>query len=316
MARANAAYYATHDPFADFVTAPEISQMFGELLGAWAAHVWETMGSPERVVLAEAGPGRGTLIRDALRVADKLAPRFASAIDLCLIETSPALRQAQARVLPRARFAGDFTEVPDGPLILLANEFLDVLPIRQFVRTEAGWVERYVADGKFLDLPCDPIDRQAEPGEIVESGEAASFFVAAVSARVADSGGAGLFIDYGPTRSAPGDSLQALRGGKPTDPLSQPGTADLTAHVDFETLAGVARAVGAAVHGPKAQGSFLSRLGIYQRAQVLARGKEPAMAMNLMARANRLADPTAMGTLFKVLAVTHPALPMPAGFAP
>ena len=315
MARANGAYYATHDPFAAFVTAPEISQMFGELIGAWAATCWQAMGSPGAVVLAEAGPGRGSLMADALRLVGKLAPEFGQALDLWLIESSELLRGAQERALPRARFADGLDGLPAGPLILIANEFLDALPIRQFCRNDDGLCERYVCDGEFVEVPCEASARVCEVGEIVEWGEVGEAFVAALARRVVDNGGAGLLVDYGPSRSAAGESLQALHGGKPADPLVDPGTADLTAHVDFGALAGVARAAGAAVYGPLAQGSFLSRLGIYQRAQVLARGKEPRVAMKLMAEANRLADPTAMGSLFKVLVVADPKLPAPAGFA-
>jgi len=314
MARANAAYYATHDPFADFTTAPEISQMFGELIGAWAATCWEAMGSPARVVLAEAGPGRGSLMADALRLVGKMAPDFARALELWLIETSEALRDVQQRALPGARFVDAFAELPEGPLILIANEFLDALPIRQFSQNEQGFTERFVADGGFVEVTCASPPREAAIGEIVEWGEAGQALVGALARRVASSGGAGLLVDYGPTRSGPGDSLQALREGKPADPLAEPGSADLTAHVDFEALAQVAREAGAAVYGPLAQGSFLSRLGIYQRAQVLARGKTPERAMKLMAEANRLADPAAMGSLFKVLVVADPKLPVPAGF--
>jgi len=314
MARANAAYYATHDPFADFTTAPEISQMFGELIGAWAATCWEAMGSPARVVLAEAGPGRGSLMADALRLVGKMAPDFARALELWLIETSPALRAAQERALPGARFVAELAEVPEGPLILIANEFLDALPIRQFSRDEHGFTERLVEGGGFVEIACAPPPREAAVGEIVEWGEAAQGFVDALARRVVSSGGAGLLVDYGPAQSGPGDSLQALRGGKPADPLAELGSADLTAHVDFEALAQVARTAGAAIYGPLAQGSFLSRLGIYQRAQVLARGKPPERAMKLMAEANRLADPAAMGSLFKALVVADPKMPVPAGF--
>jgi NADH dehydrogenase [ubiquinone] 1 alpha subcomplex assembly factor 7 len=314
MARANAAYYASHNPFADFVTAPEISQMFGELLGAWAASCWQAMGQPARVILAEAGPGRGTLMADALRLIARLMPGFAQAAEVWLIETSPRLRAEQATRVPGARFADDLNSLPPGPMILLANEFLDALPIRQFRRTEDGWMERFVADGAFVEEPCPPPPREAEVGEIVEICEPAEAFVAALAARVKSQGGIGLLIDYGPMQSGPGDSLQALRGGKPADPLADPGAADVTAHVDFARLKSVAESAGAAVYGPLAQGSLLSRLGIYQRAQQLARGKEPNIAMKQMSNANRLADPAAMGSLFKALAVAHPHLAVPPGF--
>ncbi len=314
MARANAAYYARRDPFADFVTSPEISQMFGELLGAWAESCWEAMGKPARVVLAEAGPGRGTLMADVLRLIERLIPQFAAAIDLWLIETSPRLREVQAQKLPKAKFADDLTGLPDGPLILLANEFLDALPIRQFRWTEEGWMERFVVDGAFVEWSCADVPREADAGQIVERCEAAEEFTKALAGRLAHSGGVALLVDYGSLRSTPGDSLQALRHGKPADPLANPGSADLTAHVDFEALSKLAKAAGVKVHGPLAQGSFLSRLGVYQRANVLARGKEPARAMKLMAEANRLADPAMMGTLFKVMALAAPELPVPAGF--
>ncbi len=314
MARANGAYYATHDPFADFVTSPEISQMFGELLGAWAANCWQAMGSPGRVILAEAGPGRGTLMADALRLIARLAPGFAAAIEVWLIETSPLLRTEQARRVPRARFADDLGQLPVGPMILLGNEFLDALPIRQFRRTGAGWAERFVLDAAFIEIACENPGRDAQIGEIVEICEPAEAFVSAVAQRVVAQNGVALLIDYGPMQSAAGDSLQALRGGKPADPLIDPGQADLTAHVDFARLVQLAQNAGALAYGPLAQGSFLSRLGLYQRAQVLARGKEPKLAMKLIHEANRLADPTTMGSLFKVMAIAHPVLPMPAGF--
>ena len=321
MGRANAAYYAGHDPFADFVTAPEISQMFGELLGAWAVTVWQSMGSPARLILAEAGPGRGTLMQDALRLASRLAPGFAAAAQLWLIETSPRLRGEQASRLPQAQFAASLGEIPAGPMILIANEFIDALPIRQFRKLTEGWAERFVEAGAFVEEPCAApthgLDPDAiRPGEIIESCPDGEAFVQSLASRLAAHNGAALLIDYGPLQSSPGDSLQALRGGQPADPLADPGGADLTAHVDFSHLARLARAAGAASYGPLAQGSFLSRLGLYQRAQSLARGKDAKTALRLMNEANRLADPTTMGSLFKVLALTAPHLPAPAGFAP
>ncbi len=316
MARANTAYYATHDPFADFTTSPEISQAFGEVLGLWAAVVWQMMGSPDPVIFAEAGPGRGTLMADAMRATGRMVPAFAAARRLHLVETSPRLRALQAALLPDATWHDDIGTLPPGPLLLLANEFLDALPIRQFVRHAGGWTERYVVNGVFVAQPSDGPARVADDGETVEINDAAAAFVARLAARIAATGGAMLLIDYGPAESAPGDSLQALRRGQATDPLVDPGTADLTAHVDFQALATAARAAGAAVHGPLPQGVFLTRLGLVQRSGALARTQPLARGAALMEAASRLIEPDRMGRLFKVLAVCHPGLPTPPGFEP
>ena len=315
MARANTAYYAAQDPFADFTTAPEISQVFGELLGLWAAMQWQAMGAPSPVILAEAGPGRGTLMADALRAIRRMVPDFAAALQLHLVENSPRLRTVQAAKLPGAIWHDTLDTLPRGPLLLLANEFLDALPIRQFVRRGSGWAERYVADGAFTEQPAAALDRAADDGEVVEVDEVAITLTTALAERIAAQGGAALFIDYGPATSAPGDSLQALRGGTAANPLADPGSADLTAHVDFAARAQAARSVGAAVHGPLPQGLFLARLGLFQRTGALARTQQPATASRLLESAKRLAEPDQMGRLFKVLAVCHPALPLPAGFS-
>ena len=312
MARANAAYYATQDPFADFTTAPEISQVFGELLGLWAAVVWQSMGAPARVILAEAGPGRGTLMADALRAISRMVPEFRAALALHLVETSPRLRALQAAALPAAEFHAAVEHIPPGPMILLANEFLDALPIRQFVRRGPGWSERFVVDGRFVELPAPPPPLAAGEGEVVEICEPARAIAAGLGARLAADGGAALLLDYGPAASAPGDSLQALRGGRPADALADPGRADLTAHVDFQALA--AAAAPAAVHGPLPQGIFLARLGLFQRSGNLARAT-PLRAAALMEAARRLAEPDRMGRLFKALAICQPGLPVPPGFA-
>ncbi|MBW4090194.1 MAG: class I SAM-dependent methyltransferase [Proteobacteria bacterium] len=324
MGRANAAYYATHDPFADFTTAPEIAQAFGEILGLWAAVTWDLLGRPDPVLLVEAGPGRGTLLADALRAIGQVAPGFAGALSVHLIETSPRLRAAQAAALPagwaaRATWHDDLARVPEAPLLLLANEFLDALPIRQFLRDDAGWTERHVADGAFVTRPA-PVEEiplgEIPTGEIIEVCEAAHAFVGALAARLARHPGAALLLDYGPATPATGDSLQALRAGRPADPLAAPGEADLTAHVDFLALANRARAAGAAVHGPLAQGVLLTRLGLFQRTDRLARGQPPARAAGLIAAARRLAEPHRMGRLFKALALCHPDCPTPPGFEP
>ncbi len=321
MARANAAYYATHDPFRDFTTSPEISQVFGEILGLWAAVTWELIGRPDPVVLAELGPGRGTLMADALRAVGAVAPGFRAALRFHLVETSPRLRTIQAARLPRATWHEGLDTVPDQPLLLLANEFLDALPIRQFVHRGGQWMERYVAEGRFVEVPAaapppNPLP-QGEGGHVdvvVELNHAAIGLASALGQRFVVRPGAALFLDYGPEQSAHGDSLQALRNGEPADPLAAPGSADLTAHVDFASFAAAARGAGAAVWGPVPQGMFLARLGLSQRVDRLARGQPPARAAALIEAARRLAEPHRMGRLFKALAVASPGTPTPPGF--
>ena len=323
-------YYMTRDPFGaagDFTTAPEISQMFGELLGLWAAAVWDGLGRPDPIPLVELGPGRGTLMADALRAAKALPP-FRAALDVHLVETSPVLRQAQERTLATAgcsaRWHTGVDTLPDGPAIVLANEFFDALPIRQFVRTPRGWCERLVgldARGENLIFglagEADPrLTVAAAEGAVLEFNAAAQAIMAQLAVRIGARGGALLAIDYGSVRPGFGDTLQAVRGHSFTDVLAAPGEADLTAHVDFAALGGVALRAGATVHGPVTQGTVLRRLGIEARAAVLVRGASPAQAEAVGAAVNRLTEPDpGMGELFKVLAVTHPAQPVPPGFA-
>ena len=325
MARANALYYASHDPFADFATAPEIGQVFGELLGAWAVIAWQQLGRPNPVVLAELGPGRGTLMADAWRLACRVAPDFAAAAQLHLVEFSPRLRALQAQVLPDATWHDDLAGLPDGPLIVIANEFLDALPIRQLVRRAAGWMERHVAPGApgahgvhvapgaFVERFTAPLGIAAPLDAVVEISEAAQQVAAFLGARLAADGGVALFIDYGHTASAPGETLQALRRGKPADPLANPGEADLTAHVDFAAIAAAARAGGAAAYGPITQAALLEHLGIAARTAALARAR-PDKAETLAAAQHRLCAPDQMGDLFKALALTAPNAPVPPGF--
>jgi NADH dehydrogenase [ubiquinone] 1 alpha subcomplex assembly factor 7 len=317
MARANAIYYATHDPFSDFTTAPEISQVFGEIIGLWAAVTWQWLGCPGLVALVEAGPGRGTLMADAMRAIRQAAPSFSTALRVHLIETSPRLRAAQAARIPDAHWHDDLTTVPDLPIILLANEFLDALPIRQFVRRGDLWLERFVQDGAWVELGASPKDGalNVADGAIVEVNEPARAFVADLAERLRSQPGAGLFLDYGPARSAAGDSLQAIADKRPVNPLSPPGSADLTAHVDFAALAAVARDHGAAVQGPVPQGSFLTALGLFQRTERLVRSQSAEQATVLIEAARRLAAPAAMGDLFKVMAVCSPSCPALPGFS-
>ncbi|WP_439580571.1 class I SAM-dependent methyltransferase [Elioraea sp.] len=314
VALCNAHYYATRDPFGragDFVTAPEMTQAFGELLGAWCAAVWQSMGRPDPVLLAEAGPGRGTLMADALRLADRVAPDFAAAARIHLIETSPVLRAAQEMRL-RGRVVAwhdGIGTLPEGPLLLVANEFLDALPVRQLV---GGGRERSVGlDGDRLVWTTIAAPDATEPGE---RNDAARAWVAALAVRLVRTGGAALLIDYGHGGGAV-DTLQAVRGHASADPLTAPGESDLTAQVNFAALACAARATGAEVHGPVPQGTLLRALGLPERTAVLCRAARPDTARQLQAAARRLMDADAMGLLFKALAITAPGLPPPPGFA-
>ncbi len=306
MARANAAYYATHDPFRDFTTAPEISQVFGELLGAWAAVMWEALGRPDPVLLVELGPGRGTLMADALRLVRATAPAFARALRLHFVETSPRLRTLLAEQFPAAIFHDALETLPAGPAIVLANEFLDALPIRAWVRRGDVLREFVVADGTRREEAAGmpPPDEMLE-GDVLERSDEAVAVVTALARRPAT---IALLVDYSDERPF-GDTLQALRGGRPADPFADPGSADLTAHVDFSGLREAARSAGADVHGPLAQGIFLGRLGLGPRVRRLA-----ATDPGAIEAANRLAQPDRMGLLFKAMAITPPGLPVPPGF--
>ena len=325
-------YYARRDPLGragDFITAPEISQIFGELIGLWLADLWDRMGRPAPVILAELGPGRGTLMNDALRAAAAM-PGFRNAAVVHLVEASPVLRQAQRQRLAEAepRFAADVAALPDGPLLLVANEFLDALPVRQLVRGGAGWRERLVSADEagrliFAEGPehpalaalAPPGLREVPPGAVVEICPAAAALAASLGARLARQPGAALFIDYGYFPSAPGATLAAIRQQAGAAVLDEPGSADLSAHVDFAAFAEAARAAGAAVHGPVPQGRFLEALGGRARLAALAARATAAQRAQLASGLARLIDPAEMGKLFKALALTSPGLPPPAGFA-
>jgi SAM-dependent MidA family methyltransferase len=313
MAGANAIYYADNDPFSDFTTSPEINQVFGELLGAWSAVVWEQMGAPAHFAFVEAGPGRGSLMQDALRTLRRVAPAFAAACRVHFIETSARLRVQQAQRVPDATWHDDLAHVQLVPTILLANEFLDALPIRQFVRLADGWAERYVREGAFVDVPSAGPGREAPEGSVVEISEAAGKWVSDLAERLVTAGGAALILDYGASETVEGDSFQALRGGRPADPLSAPGSADLTAHVDFAALARSARLAGASVWGPISQGAFLERLGLWERIAALGLAN-PDRAGQFQEAAQRLSSPARMGDLFKVMCMTQPDFPVPPGF--
>jgi len=318
------AYYARGDVFGvdgDFTTAPEISQTFGELIGLWCAITWQNMGSPAPFRLVECGPGRGTLMQDLLRAASRV-PGFAAAADIHLIERSDALRKRQREVLEahKVTWHGDVADVPAGPMLLVGNEFLDALPIHQFEMTAQGWRERHVgidddSNLKFVLAPGAPAQApQADVAAVFETSTAVSGFVAGVASRLAREGGAALLIDYGYQATALGDTLQAVKKHKPCGIFETPGEADLTAHVNFAAVAAAARQAGAKAFGPVAQGAWLNSLGIKLRGVQLAKGKPAETVKAVEAGIRRLTEPDAMGLLFKVIALAHPALATPDGF--
>lgn len=325
-------YYATKDPIgagADFITAPEISQMFGELMGLWAAQSWMDMGKPGAFQLVELGPGRGTMMADALRAA-RTVPGFTDAAHVVLIEASAALKAVQAQTLgptgAQIRWVDRLESVPPGPAIVLGNEFLDCLPVRQAIRRGDDWHERMIgldADEAFVFVLGPPLGadanlipdrlRDAPEDSLVELRPGDRQVVDALAARFADAPGRALFIDYGPATSETGDTLQAVKAHKKVPPLEAPGTADLTARVDFESLAAAARAAGLAVSGPVTQGDFLIGLGLEARAAALCQAAPDKRAV-FARQVWRLTDPEQMGTLFKLVCLDADGLPSPPGF--
>jgi NADH dehydrogenase [ubiquinone] 1 alpha subcomplex assembly factor 7 len=325
-------YYARCRPIGaqgDFITAPEISQVFGELIGLWCAVVWGELGRPDPVILAELGPGRGVLIGDLLRAAAGI-PDFRRALRLHLVEASAPLRAEQERRLARFEpiWVSRFEDLPSGPMLLVANEFLDALPVRQFVRRGADWSERLVAsDGAnrfvYVEGPPSPLASLLVPeavrhtagqGTVVEICPAALALAAALGARFSDRPGAALFIDYGYLSSSPGPTLRALRRHRAVSELAAPGTADLSAHVDFAAFTKAARAGGAEVYGPVPQGRLLATLGARERIAALNSRATPCQQRALDSGVERLLDPGGMGTLFKATALVSPGLPTPPGF--
>jgi NADH dehydrogenase [ubiquinone] 1 alpha subcomplex assembly factor 7 len=323
-------YYIRRDPLGsagDFTTAPEVSQMFGELIGAWLIDRWHAIGRPAPFALVELGPGRGTLMADMLRVA-ALDPAFRDAARIHLVETSPALRDAQRRALGNtaATWCDDVETLPELPLLAVANEFFDALPVRQYERTPAGWCERRIdlapagAGPTFrfvLAPPGDPgplpAPADAPVGAIAESSAEGRALAGALARRIVAHGGAALIVDYGYALGH-GDTLQALRHHRYADFLAAPGSADLTAHVDFAALATAAEAAGARTHGPVTQSALLRALGIEARAATLAAAATPAQRSDIESALRRLIGDDEMGTLFKALALAAPGQPAPAGF--
>jgi len=332
-------YYATRDPFGltgDFITAPEISQMFGELIGLWCVAHWRAIGAPVPLSVIELGPGRGTLMADALRAA-RLDPPFLETADIQLVETSPVLCGIQARTLAGAKPAPTWhdtvraaLEQSRGACLIIANEFFDALPVRQFVRGPQGWHERLVGldtddpgarrlvfrlspeavAPAALDHPCAAT---AEEGTILELAPMRNAAAAELGTAVATRGGAALIIDYGYAAPAPGDTLQALKRHATHDVLEDPGTADITAHVDFQALGEAAGMAGSAAFGPVEQGEWLTRLGIRERAAILA-GAAPDQAGAIGSALSRLTAADRMGSLFKALAIGREGDPAPPGF--
>ncbi len=313
----------------DFVTAPEVSQMFGELIGLWAAHVWGLMGKPDPVALVELGPGRGTLMADAMRAVRRVARGFHDAVQIHLVETSPVLRQRQRAALPLYEpvWHDSLRHLPQIPAIVIGNEFLDALPIHQLVRQGRQWHERQVSldtDGSFAFTVAEkpsalarllaPSLTEAEEGALAEVSPAIRAVCRQIARHLTRHGGVALLIDYGYAQAAPGDTLQAIRAHRFHPVLADPGEADITAHVDFGAVAAAGQEAGLGVHGPVSQGNFLVRLGILQRAERLLADAREEEARSLTDGLDRLISPERMGSLFKVIAYGPSGLPALPGF--
>jgi SAM-dependent MidA family methyltransferase len=328
-------YYVSRDPLGregDFITAPEVSQMFGELLGLWAASVWMAIGSPPELRLIEIGPGRGTMMADAMR-ALRVLPTLHQALSIHLIEVNPVLREKQKAVLSGSRarnitWHDNIDDVPDGPSVIFANEYFDVLPIHQAVKSENGWHERTVEldeNGELafgmvsepiprFEMLLPPSLRTAPTGAVFEWRPDSE--IMKIASRVRDQEGAALIIDYGHLRSDVGETFQAIARHSFADPLKDPGQADVTAHVDFQALMHAAEDLGARVHGPVSQSDFLKRLGIETRALTLMAKAAPEVSEDIAGALRRLVgvDRGEMGQMFKVLGISEPNLTTLAGF--
>ncbi|WP_273145944.1 class I SAM-dependent methyltransferase [Oceanicaulis alexandrii] len=333
-----AGFYATKDPLGaanDFITAPEISQMFGELLGLWAAECWMQMGAPSRFELIELGPGTGRMMSDMLR-AGRAAPGFLDAVHVTLVEASPALKMVQGQTLANApvpvHWAKDFEKTPSGPAVVIGNEFLDCLPIRQAVRHQGQWRERVVTlhpedQDRFVfglgPMLSDsdigyiaPALRKSEDGALVELRPGDQQQMEQLANRFKRDPSYALFVDYGSSKPETGDTLQAIRAHQKVDPLDAPGTADLTAWVDFDRLLRLGLDAGLAAFGPMTQGEFLTELGIEQRAAVLSKSVDESGQARLKRQMHRLVSPEDMGELFKLAAFSSDGLPPAPGIAP
>jgi NADH dehydrogenase [ubiquinone] 1 alpha subcomplex assembly factor 7 len=329
LADARAGYYLTRQPIGrdgDFITAPEVSQMFGELIGAWVAAVWQSMGSPRPVVVAELGSGSGMLMADALR-AWRSVPKLLDSISIALIETSPVLRGIQRETLRHSpaplRWCDRIEQAAYGPLIVIANEFIDALPVRQMVRQEGVWRERCVTigdDGAFAFCVGEPVGNDAgslhdwDDSAIIETRPAVTSLLSALAERAKQAPISALIADYGHVETGVGDTLQAVRRHRFADPLASPGEADITAHVDFGALKKTATDLGLVVFGPMPQGEFLLKLGLESRCHRLLQGATNEQKAALLSGAARLTDPRQMGLLFKVVLLQSSGLAPPPPF--
>jgi len=314
-------YYVTRDPLGregDFVTAPEISQVFGELIGIWAAGAFVAMGEPARVNLVELGPGRGTLMADMLRTIGRVSPALAAAAVPHLVETSPVLRTRQRHTVgPAASWHMTLGEVPKAPMILVANEFFDAIPIRQVERRQGVWHERVIGleQGRLARGLSGPIPGpEGRDGDVLELAPAREAIAGQIGQRLSRHAGAALIIDYGHFTSAPGDTLQAMRKHGFAGVMDRPGECDLTSHVDFQALGDALTEGGAVVHRPMTQRDFLLAMGLEQRFEHLERRADVLLTSTLRRQMARLADENQMGNLFKVLAATSPGMTSPYPF--
>ena len=323
MGESNAVYYAARDPLGDegdFITAPEISQMFGELIGLWLADIWVRAGAPQKVHYVELGPGRGTLTQDAMRTAN----RYGLEPQIHFVEASEALREIQREAVPGVQHHDDLTTVPDdAPMLLIANEFFDALPVHQLLRSAQGWLERkvgldgdrfvFVSGDEYMDDIVPQSWRNARQGTMIETSPAAAAIMSEISDRLIAQGGAALVIDYGPRELASGSTLQALQKHRKIDPFDAPGLSDLTAHVDFEMLGQVVERRGAKLLGLTMQGEWLNELGIQTRTEAMQR-RHPEQKDVIGRQRQRLVADDQMGLLFKVLGVASPDWPDGVGF--
>jgi len=326
-------YYQSRDPFGtlgDFITSPEITQAFGEIIGLWCLTAWQNAGCPDKTILIELGPGRGTLMLDILRTVKKILPKFMESIELHLVESGTTLRQQQRLTLKDYHVTWhDFiSTIPQGPSLIIANEFFDVLPIDQYLMTKDGWHERLIThDPKenklsFITVPVSKkkISKfrfeisKAETNSIFERNRSAEKFAESIAKRIFSNGIAALLIDYGYVKSGFGDTLQAVKSHQYYDPLTDIGNADLTAHVDFANLEAIFKKTGVAVHGPVLQRNFLTTLGIEHRTMTLVKKATTEQALLLIKGCQRLIAQNGMGSLFKVMAVTPKNASTPEGF--
>lgn len=324
MGESNARYYASRDPLGeqgDFITAPEVSQMFGELIGLWVTDLWVRMGSRKRIHFVELGPGRGTLAKGALAAA----ARYDFAPEIHFVETSATLRAIQREAFPACHHHHDLSTLPDdAPLLIVANEFFDALPVHQLVRSADGWFARmvgldgeaftYVAGKQRMDAMVPPSWVTATQGTMIETSPAAVALMTEISQRLREQGGAALIIDYGHMELRSGATMQALKSHQKVDLFAHPGDADITAHVDFELLQQVAKDNGADVMGLQYQGEWLRQMGIDTRMEALQR-RNPAEGAKIKRQRDRLVEDNQMGTLFKVLGICGRRWPFGVGFA-